>query len=327
MGPDGGQDGMMRRQVKRPELPLDVLSKLVAVAFKTIRVEDDHQRANGAAYTPDERDNAERARGYAFNALVEVPGYPTFALLEAWGKNGEFDLPPERFKELAYRRAASDSEHSPWPLEEAYELEREFDVAPVSPDDLQKCAIRRFADMQHDLLNTDFAQGKTLKRLPNEDEVQNWVAAELKHLEKRAYSVERESVVFGGKAPDIRLRSKVSQSSMPIEIKVANTNTLSQLEDALNIQLVGRYLRDKDARRGVLLLVHQNSRTEGWIDAEGKFIAFPQVVAHLEKLARDVAAGSDAPQAQIAILDVSSISIESKARRKSSIHRHRSERS
>ena len=92
------------------------------------------------------------------------------------------------------------------------------------------------------------------------------------------------------------------------KIKIAESWTLRQLEEAVTDQLCGRYLRARDARYGVLLLVYQHARPQGWPHTEtGAFLGFHEVVAHLRHLAVEIAAASpDAPQPEIAVLDVSS---------------------
>ena len=141
-----------------------------------------------------------------------------------------------------------------------------------------------------------------------ESAVQIWVADRLRLKQGRAYSVEREPEVVEGKTPDIRLQARNTNASMPIEIKVAESWSLPQLEDALNVQLGGRYLRAQDAHHGVLLVVHQKARKRGWRNAKGRMLAFPQVIEHLQRMADATAAiAPDAPQARIALLDVSDI--------------------
>lgn len=68
-----------------------------------------------------------------------------------------------------------------------------------------------------------------------------------------------------------------------------------------------RYLRAREARHGILLLVHQHERVRGWQDAEtGEFLNFGEVVTRLRVLAGRIAgAEPDAPQPEIATLDVS----------------------
>jgi hypothetical protein len=150
--------------------------------------------------------------------------------------------------------------------------------------------------------------------LPNENAVQNWVADRLRVAQARSYSVEREPHVVDEKEPDIRLRAKVSDASLPIEIKVAESWTLAKLEIALDDQLCGQYLRARDGKHGILLLVHQKARGKGWRrKSGGAYLTFHQVVEHLSARATAIAASRlDAPQPEIAVLDVSSCATQTR---------------
>jgi hypothetical protein len=160
-----------------PELAFGDLERLVRIAYKTIRVEEDNYRPGGEAYSPDERDRAEDARSAAFNKLVSIPGRATFNALPRLGRQKAFPVPAQRLRELARWRAEQDSESAPWPPDEAAAFEASFQLVPQTPLDLQRLLFDHFDDWQHQLLNRDFAQGKTLASLPLETDVQNWVAA------------------------------------------------------------------------------------------------------------------------------------------------------
>jgi len=295
--------------VSPDSLPFDTLERLVWIAFSTIRIADDHRRASGVAYSPDERDNAEEARRATFNRLVETPGRATFQALLRLAENPDCPIPLSRLQAIACNRAAQDSESAPWPPTEPRAFEQNFETAPHTARDLQRVALRRLADIQHDLLHGDFAQGATVSALPKEAAVQNWVADRLRLKQGRAYSIEREPHVVAEKEPDVRFRAKASDASVAMEIKVAKSWTVLDLEAALKEQLCGRYLRAKDARHGILLLVYQKPRSRGWDDPQGgAFLSFDQVVKRLEALAVRIAGTApDAPQPEIAVLDVSSV--------------------
>ena len=111
------------------------------------------------------------------------------------------------------------------------------------------------------------------------------------------------------KEPDIRLRAKASDAIVAIEIKVAESWTLRQLEAALVDQLCGQYLRGPEAGYGILLLIHQNTRPVGWRHPETRcMLKFTEVVAHLETLAAEIAGfTTSAAQPVIAILDVAGV--------------------
>jgi hypothetical protein len=313
--------GMFGGPFNFSDLPLgDVkfadLKRLVLIAFRTVRVDDDNVRPSGQVYSPDLRDNAEQARGIAFQRLTETPGRATFDTLFSLESEPDFPVPRARLVELALSRAVQDSESASWSPAQVVGFERTSKTQPSTPKDLQQVALRRLTDIQHDLLHHDFAQGATFKGLPDETAVQIWAAHQLSTVSGPSYTVERESHVVDEKAPDVRLRSKVGDARLPIEIKVAEDWTLKKLEAALNDQLCGRYLRAQDARHGILLLVHKNARPQGWEDtAAGVFLTFEQVVDRLRRTAAEIA-GRDpgAPQPEIAVLDVTSCGERGKTR-------------
>lgn len=76
----------------------------------------------------------------------------------------------------------------------------------------------------------------------------------------------RQAHVAGEKKLDIRITAKATDASVAVEIKVAESWSLKELDDALEIQLCGRYLGSRAGKYGVLLLVHQKARPKGWED-------------------------------------------------------------
>lgn len=301
----------MSRGAKAPELPFEVLERLVYVAYRIVRPDEDNNRPSGVAYSSDGRDFAESARGAAFNQLCNTPGYKTFLAVEKMASTPGFPIDSEHLRRLALSRALHDSERAAWPPREACELEQQFDLSPRTPSDLRSLVMSRFNEIQHDLLHADFSQGATVKSLPNEREVQKWVASELKSRKGRAYSLEREPHVVDEKEPDIRLHSTATDARLPVEIKVAESWTLKQLDEALSNQLCGKYMRERGDTHGILLVVHQEPRSEGWEDDTGRMLNFAQVVTHLQKMADGIAGTShEAPWAAIAVIDVSSVPLK-----------------
>jgi hypothetical protein len=271
--------GFTGANIRVPELGFTTLERLVSIAFRTIRIEEDRNRLGGQPHWEDERDHAEHARGVVFKQLVETPGLATFTALHRLGEDPDFPIPGSRLQELARERAMQDSESASWPPSEVIAFESAAEAAPSTGKDLQRTALRRFDDMQQDLLHGDFAQGATVQALPDEPAVQNWIAERLRLKQGRAYSVEREPHVAEEKEPDVRLRAKATDASVAIEIKVPESWTVLQLEAALSDQLCGRYLRARDARHGILLLVQKKKKSKGWKDPEtGTFLSFRELV-------------------------------------------------
>jgi hypothetical protein len=290
-------------------LTLDSLERLVCLAFQTVRIQDDNVHPSGVVYSPSNRDQAEEARGTAFGLLVNTPGRATYDAILRLADMSDFLLLKPRLIELTKERAATDSESESWKPGEAAAFEQTAETEPQTARDLQIVALRRLADMQYDLHNDDFQQGETLAGLPDENAVQRWVADRMRVKQGRSYSVEREVHVADEKEPDIRLRAKATDANVPIEVKVAESWTLGELESALKDQLCGKYLRAREGRHGILLLVHQKARPKGWQGRDGAMLTFDQVVKHLRTIAVAIAAsGFDAPEPEVAVLDVSSFS-------------------
>jgi hypothetical protein len=302
----GGRFG--RDDIPLIDIPSHVLERLVIIAFRTIRVEEDDNRPSGEVFSPNTRDDAEGARSNVFGLLVRSPGQATFDAITRFRQMNDFSIPKAHLSDLAFERAAQDAETAPWNPTDFLAFEKTFETAPSNGKDLKSVLLRRLNDVQHDLLHSDFAQGQSFKGLPAEVDVQNWVADRLRLKQGRSFSVEREPHVIDEKEPDIRARAKAGDASVAIEIKVAESWTLEQLEAALTNQLCARYLRADDGRHGILLLVHQVERASGWKSQNGYF-TFAQVVVRLQEIALRICGASwDGPQPEIAVLDVSSCS-------------------
>lgn len=291
-----------------PNVHLDVatLESLVTLAYRTVRVEEDRDRANKGAYSPDERDDAQEARSAAFAALVNTPGHATYSAILRLMNAPDFPVPRSRLLALAHERAANDAEQTAWRADEPLRFEQLFERQPTTASELKLVASQRLDDIQHDLVHGDFNQGVTLSMQPDEAAVQNWLADRLRQMQGTAYSIEREVRVADEKEPDLRFRAKASDANVATEIKVAESWTMQQLEDALINQLCGQYLRGQDGRDGILLLVHQARRPKGWELSGGTYLDFAGVVQRLRDLAERIRSKSPAgPQPEICVVDVS----------------------
>jgi hypothetical protein len=286
----------------------ETLEQLVRVAFRRNSEAPAQRRPPMATNKLNENDYAERARSAVFNRLVGTPGTATFYALLRLRDDPACPIPSATLRGIAAERAAQESESAPWPPAEAFCSEQSHEAEPRTARDLQIVALRRLDDIRHELLHGDFAQGANLKRLPHEVDVQTWVADRLRVKQGRSYSVEREAHVIDDKEPDVRFRAKATDASVAMEIKVAESWTLKQLESALKDQLCGCYLRHNEGRHGILLLVHQNpNKKKRWRDTQTRrYLSFAEVVTHLGTLAEQIAGAIyNGPQPAVWGLDVS----------------------
>jgi hypothetical protein len=292
-------------------VPFATLERLVLLAFEKVRPDEDVRHPSLEVYSPGERDHAEDARGALFNALVNTPGYATYAAIQRFRTIPDFPVWDRRLRELAHERASADSEPTAMRTEDVLTFERDGVLVPATSADLQRVGVARLDDIGHALLHGDYNQGMTVARLPNEVDVQNWFADALASRQTRSFSLEREPHVAEEKEPDIRLSSlRDPGARCPIEIKVAGSWSLRQLEDALTVQLRGRYLRDRVNRFGILLVVHNTVRKLGWRCGE-EYISFAAVMVHLSGLAREMASSDAlAPQVVTVGIDLSRLAVK-----------------
>jgi hypothetical protein len=174
-------DAFRGQDYELPALPLDVLERLVAIAFAEVRAADDVVHKNGVVFSPGLRDRAERARDGLFRQLCQIPGAATIEAIRRIGSIPGIPLRPDTIETLSQERAAADSEGTPWPPGAAYTLEHCAETAPGTAKELHALGVLRLEDIAYDLHHGDFALGTILKRLDNENEVQRWAASELRN--------------------------------------------------------------------------------------------------------------------------------------------------
>ncbi|MFT0171489.1 hypothetical protein ACLKMY_21175 [Paraburkholderia mimosarum] len=300
-----------------PSLDVATLRRLVVIAYGVLPADTENGRMDGRNRPPEILAVARDASSICFELLVNTPGRETFDALKSLEREPEFSVPASRLEALALERAAIDSEMAEWAGGDALLFERRWEKAPVTGSELQMLMLERLEDLQHDLLHADFAQGPTLSALPDEAAVQSWVADRLRLAQGWSYSVEREPETVDAKKPDIVVTARASTAKLPLEIKVAESWTIEQLEAALEVQLCGQYLRARGSREGLLIVVHKKPRPVGWQGADGTFMTFKEVSDHLKTRALQLSQASPGgPQPAVAVIDVSGCA--SNARRRAS---------
>lgn len=298
------------RSVKPPtDLSVDRLVQLLIIAFEGVRPCDDIQRPSGKVYSPELRDEAQDARNMIFDRITKTPGEATHAALLRLSSIPDFPIPSEWMRVHAFRRAEADAELAPWKPEDVITFERTSDRPPTTTADLQLLARRRIEAIEHDLINGRFSQGDTLQGLVDENAVQRWLATQFDVRKLESYIVQRETHYADEKEPDITLISRHSGVEVPIEIKVVDKLTVAQLETALRDQLCGQYLRHGSTRHGVLLLVYQTERPDGWDLVAGQpRVPFGAVLTHLQTLATAIReCSATGPQPIVIAIDVSRV--------------------
>ena len=108
---------------------------------------------------------------------------------------------------------------------------------------------------------------------------------------RQRYTVPQEAVIDQNQRPDIRLENPRTDA-VSIEIKWAQNCSFNELVEALEVQLLGQYLRAHNSRHGVLVLGMIEGGRQDWDPPTGGRMRFPEVVAFLQVRAAELAPGA-----------------------------------
>ena len=135
-------------------------------------------------------------------------------------------------------------------------------------------------DVPHDLEHDDFSLRDALAGAPDEAGRQVILAAQPRSKVQGLATVHREEQVHDETRPDIHLAVGPDPRGA-VEVTVADSWARSQLTEALRDQLVGRYLRRKGCRAGVLPLTHLGRKWH-WVLPGGNRTSFADPCGRLD---------------------------------------------
>lgn len=261
-----------------------LLLKLLRLAYRHIRSQDDARHKG--SYSPDTRDVAQQARSSIFSALLESKGE------EGWAAKLELAADPlclhlrDRVLAVAEEKWAQEIDSDVLDEQQAVALEQDFE-APVSTNEAMFTIMKdRLSELDESLLR-DHSPREAWAGINVEKAMRRIVARELDHIANSIYIVNQESVTADEKETDIRLCSTVSEHEAVIEIKLGNRCSAKDLRDAIEKQLVKKYMTAGNRRSGALLVTIAKDRKWKHPDGNGK-IDVKELFSLLSKEAKRV---------------------------------------
>nr|VFJ58450.1 MAG: hypothetical protein BECKFW1821A_GA0114235_10829 [Candidatus Kentron sp. FW] len=267
------------------DTPVLCIETLVRLVYCHVRPEDDI--SHKGVFTPKARDHAESARNAILNALLHRPGPEAHAAIRRLADeslfSGERAL---RFNELAHTRAEQDAELSAWKPSDVLTFEREYITPVLSGERLFRVVLDVLADIQSGFDGmSDVSSRAVLQRAENEEEVQKWLAEQMRFRSKERYHVHREPEVSRRNKPDIVISSTAANPEMAMEIKHGNKGwSANDLKETLEKQLAGNYLKPEERRQGVLVITHHGKRKWQYPETN-KHMEFGKLIEYLRGIA------------------------------------------
>lgn len=238
------------------------LKSLYILAHRYIRIEDDINRTGGGVCSPQLRDDAQEARGSLFNLLSEIPGKPTYTVLEQLIREHPDPASRPWMAKQAYKRAEQDGDLEPWTAEQVYAFDQSKTITPATHRQLFDLAVHRLQDLKNWLERGNDSPWRTWQRVDGETEMRTLIAGWLNHHCRDQYTTAQEPELANSQRMDISLQNTNVRSPVPIELKLLDKKWSGpKLRERLRNQLAGDYLREESAGCGVMLLVWQGKAT------------------------------------------------------------------
>ena len=276
-----GEDDPVVLRVVDPAEHADLLGRLVRLAYTSVNPDED--RVHEGVYTPNTRDNTERARSKLFQWMCDTPGPEAWSALVDIAEEDEFRSLRDRVRLLARERAAMDAEFPAFDSRAVVALGKRHEVPPNDGNGLFAVMMDRLGDLAHDLAHDDFSDRRSVQSISDEREMQRSLSRRLKEQARAAYRVMREEEVADGKRTDIRLATVGSlDHRVVMEVKIADKWRVTDLAEAVRKQLVDKYLRHESCTGGCMLLTYHGEK-HWWVHPDGKKrLSFGDVVGLLE---------------------------------------------
>lgn len=245
--------------LQRPEFTPDLLLRLARLAYRHVRIVDDVRHEG--VYSPDDRDNAQRARGALLNAVLMAPGAAGWDAKLELSADPLFEDLKDRAMAIARERAAEEAEGPAFIEAEVVALDT-YGEAPPTTRDAMFAIMRDRLDDIDDLLLQDVSPREAWANIAKEHLMRRELARELRNHANTMYTVDQEAATADEKETDIRLRATRSQQQAIIELKIGEKpRSAANLRKTLKDQLLTKYMAAEDCRAGCLIVTIRSDKT------------------------------------------------------------------
>jgi hypothetical protein len=232
-------------------LPAGTLADLTLAVHRHVRSEDDlvHERV----YSPGLRDYAENGRRYIFDAFMRKGGLEALQAKLKLASDALFADLKDRIAAIGRERLATELDDNVFGAIELAELFNGQELSPKTVSDMAQVLVDRLDDLQ-ELMLRDTGPRAAWAVVKDENTLRPAIAREFEVAKRGAYTVDQESVTVDQKETDIRLRS-IHGPESTIELKIGEKDrSAKDLRDALNDQLVLKYMAARHTQTGCLLV-------------------------------------------------------------------------
>ena len=262
---------------------------LIPLLFKYIDPKDDTKHENMTIFTPNERDNAQEFRNTVLNYIdvknFEIDDRETLLSLLPKIKDG---YAKEHINYVADELLIKNND-KPFNEQDIINIEKMDYLPPKNSDDLFRIVCDKLYEIKMDIetsghslkelyqdLATPFFNSKKIKK---EKFFQKYILMEFRRLSRNLYSSIREPEEANNKKPDLQIWNK--NWCVNIECKIADNWSISKLLEAIDSQLVMKYLKYPKYQHGILLLAKIKK-------LKNKKLSFDELINKIQEYAYEV---------------------------------------
>jgi hypothetical protein len=278
------------------------MRRLTRLTCEHVNIVSDINHDDGQLYSPGSRDRAQDLRGRLLSNLIGMPDASVYRVLTDLRDDPKLIAYRERFDIAAQARLIADAESPAWRARDIAAFAEKFEIVPRSSNDLFRMCMNRLEDIKGSVEGDDFSFRIDMRRTDPESRLQNWLAAKLLEGARGSYAVVREPEVDRQNMPDIRLVSP-NVGPVTLELKWAHDWSAKALDAVLPDQLVGKYMKDRKSKHGILVLASAYP-TRRWKTGGSDLMDFKQLVERISAQAKEVLASrSDLENVAVVSID------------------------
>ncbi len=266
------------------------LKALYVLMHHHIRVDEDIDRSDGRVFSPGLRDDAQDARHRLFTHLSAMPGKASYTALKQLIR----EHPNPKFRpwmaKQAFKRAEEDSDIEPWTAQQVFEFAQTQTLKPETHRQLFDITIGRLIDLKNWLERGNDSPYLTWQRAKDESEMRNLILGWFNQQSKDRYTTAQEPELANNQRMDIWIQNATAASPIPIELKLLDKKWSGpSICERLRVQLVGSYLREENARFGVMLLISQQIGMDKKWEVNSRRVGLVELASAVETYWRSIA--------------------------------------
>lgn len=275
-------------QVARPEyLQPSAMRLFIPMIYRHVRPSEDIDRANGEAYTPTPRDDAQHFRNSLLQRLAQLDDPDVLTALKELKTAPELSKYQDWITHLIEQHLAQRVDLPPMKVDDFRTFSEGLETNPRNDTELFRIACWRLQDIKHEVEQTENSLREEVHKDWDEAALRRWFQRKLNERSRQRYNIPQEAEIDFGQKPDLRFEYP-GIPAVPVELKWAENWTAPELLERLENQLVGQYLRAYNVRYGIYLLGYIGRQQQWNHPTEKRYIDFSELVRLLEDKALEI---------------------------------------